>query len=447
MFKTIILTLIGTLMTHNSFAKEIPKGYLLFAVVETYEVSKFRAISTEEEAGKIFSNIKYDMTGVLYLPLYYSNRDMDVHYRLAKIAKKYRIDLWGSSFKLVERIRAFGDIKPEYQAYVMNEGGSIVPAVTGGRPLFDVLNEDAVLWFIKQYRTRYLEKMKSLLRGYLFDEDVLTYLGDAKNNKRYDYWNNPVYSVAVLKKWREYAAKHNVRYNSEIVDKFPVHKREMVSKGNGLTAYYPGYSVPEEVKPGQRFINLPRPEGVWRHWYDFICELFINNWIGQLAKVANEVNKDNPNWYGVIYLGLHHGSLPYEKIVDKDFTVPTKHRWGAWGRQRGIDLELLSKCPGINYVICATYPPIEANLEFFIKEYKRIVDLGGKIFGLMLHRDDKWKLNMEEEKKRWVIIGKYKPRILVRYPLKSIFTGSEYYSEEGEKYFSEQLEKYRISSD
>lgn len=420
---------------------KLPDGYLLFVVVSTYGESKYGAISTGEEAEKIFSRIKYKDCGVTFSSLYYNENDLSAHYYIAKVAQKYGIDLWISSCTIIERIGidAFGKIKPEYQAYVMQKDGSIIPATLEDRPVFDVLNEDAVTWFLKEYETRYLKRFKGILNGYFFDEDVLTYLDEWKNEKRFDYWKNPTYSPAVLKKWQEYAIKHNVRNNGRLVDKFPVHDPNMVSK---LTEYCPGYNVPAEITPGQRFVNLPKPEGVWRYWFDFICELFINNWIGRIAQVVNEVNEDNPQWYGTIYIGVHSWTLPYEKIIDKDFTVPEIHKWGAWGRQRGMDIELLSKHPEIDYIVCETYPPIEANLEYFIEEYKRMMDADTK-FGLMLHRDDKWKLNLDEEKRRWELIKKYRPHLLVQFPLTSFFEENEYYSKEGEKYFSEQLNNYR----
>ncbi|MFH1563367.1 MAG: hypothetical protein ABIF11_08140 [Nitrospirota bacterium] len=417
----------------------LPEGYLLFVVVETYGESKFGAISSGEEAEKIFSRIKYKDCGVALSSLYYNENDLNAYYYIAKVAQNYGIHLWASSFKIIERIQAFGKIKPEYQACVMQKDGSIIPATLNDRPLFDVLNEDAVTWFLQEYKTRYLQRFKGILNGYFFDEDVLTYLDEWRNEKRYDYWSNPTYSPAILKKWQEYAMKHNVRHNGKLVDKFPVHDPSMVSE---LTEYCPGYNVPVEITPGQRFVDLSKPEGVWKHWFDFICELFINNWIGRIAGVVNEVNKDNPQWYGTVYIGLHHWTLPYEKIIDKDFTVPEIHRWGAWGRQRGMDIELLSQHPEIDYVVCETYPPIKANLEYFIEEYKRLVNADLK-FGLMLHRDDRWKLNLDEEKSRWELIKRYRPRLLVQYPIKNIFEESEYYSKEGEKYFSEQLNNYR----
>ncbi len=421
---------------------KLPEGYLILVVVETYGESKFGAISTGQEAEKIFSRIKYKNCGVAFISLYYNENDLNAHYYIARVAQEHGIHLWISSFSILDKIEAFGKIKPEYQAYIMQRDGRIIPAtLKDNRPLFDVLNEDALTWFLHEYKTRFLKRFKGVLNGYFFDEDVLTYFGEWKNEKRYDYWNNPTYSPTVLKKWQEYTMKHNVRHNGKLIDKFPVHDPNMVSE---LTEYCPGYNVPAQIMPGQKFVDLPKAEGVWKHWFDFICELFTNNWIGRIAEVVNEVNKDNPQWYGTAYIGLHHWTLPYEKIIDKEFTVPSIHWWGAWGRQRGIDIELLAQHPEIDYIVCETYPPIEANLDYFIREYKRLVNSDMK-FGLMLHRDDNWQLNLEEEKRRWEMIKKYRPRLLVQFPLKSIFEENRYYSEEGEKYFLQELNNYRKS--
>jgi hypothetical protein len=445
-FILLILSIFFTTTTLVYAKTPLPKGYLILVSLETYGESKFGAISKLEEAEYVFSSIskRYKKVGIAFLTLFYSDKDLETHVEIAKIAKKYGIDLWISSYKLVERVRAFGTIKPEYQAYVMQKDGKIVPAYYNGYPLFDVLNEDGVTWFLNQYRNKYLQKLKGLVNGYFFDEDVLIYLNTSRkdNNLRYDYWNNPTYSGAVLKKWQEYTIKNNIKYNGKIVDKFPVHDPKMASNGNGLTEYFPGYNVPDKIKPGQKFVDLPKPEGVWKHWFDFLSELYINNWINKIAKLANEVNSDDPNWYGTIYLGFMSWTLPYEKILDKNFTVPEINKWGAWGRQRGIDLEILSKSPNIDYIVCETYPPIKANIEYFIREFKRIVNNDSK-FGLMLHRDDNRKIDLDEEEKRWELIKKYKPHLVVRYPLKSVLKNNKYYCEECEESFLKYLEEYR----
>ncbi len=445
-----LLLIVGLFLTYMlncniaiASASNLPKGYLLFQDVATYSASKYGAISTEGEAERIFSQMQTTKVGVEFISLFYDAKDIVNHINIAKVAKRYNIDTWESSTKLVENIRAFGDFSPQYQASVMKEDGTIYQATLNGYPLFDVLNKEAVTWFVSCYKQSYLSKIKGLVNGYFFNEDVLHYFGNITNNKRPDYWKLPVYSRSVLTSWREYCQKHHVTFNGVTVDKFPVHDPKMVVNGKGLTQYYPGYKVPAEVFPGDRFVTLPRTEGVWTHWYDFVCSLFASNWIGNIASTVSEVNKNEPNWYGVIYFGLHSWSLPYEEIEDSEFSVPKRHRWGAWGRQRGLDLGMVSRLPNIDIIICETYPPISAHLDFYAREFSRIANGSGKKFGIMLHRDDKWRLDNKEEDARWDLINKYNPSVIARYPLKHTLPWNEHYSMSGENIFKSKLFQYR----
>lgn len=159
-------------------------------------------------------------------------------------------------------------------------------------PLFDVLNPEAMDWFLEKFRKAYFERMKGLLAGLFFNEDHITYLAKRSNNLRFDYWRNVTYSPRVLSLWRDYCRDREVVQDGKLVDKFPVHDSKMVDNGGGLTAYFPGWNVPAVIQPGQAFVALPRAEGVWQHWYDFTCGLFLKNWIGRLAQLANEVNRN-----------------------------------------------------------------------------------------------------------------------------------------------------------
>lgn len=46
------------ILVNLSYGRNWYDGYLIFVSLETYEISNFGAISTEEEANKIFENIK-----------------------------------------------------------------------------------------------------------------------------------------------------------------------------------------------------------------------------------------------------------------------------------------------------------------------------------------------------------------------------------------------------
>jgi len=54
----------------------------------------------------------------------------------------------------------------------MTSNGSIIPATawsnghSEGCPAFDVLDPEAVSWYIEQYKTQYLEKMRPYMNGF-----------------------------------------------------------------------------------------------------------------------------------------------------------------------------------------------------------------------------------------------------------------------------------------
>ena len=432
----------------------LPRGYSLVQDVSTYNQSKFGAISTTEEARRLFGQIAGRVDAVEFGSLFYDDHDLRAHEAVAREAALQRVDLWASTFQMLRRVRAFGAIRPEFQAQVMQADGRIVPARTleeAGYPsetLFDVLNPEAMDWFAGAFRHKYLERMKGLLTGLFFNEDCLTYIAKQPSNTvRYDYWRNATFSPRVLDLWREYCRQREVTQDGELVDKFPVHDQKMVANGAGRSQFVPGWNVPAEIEPGQRFVDLPRAEGVWRHWYDFTCDLFLKNWIGRLAAAANEVNRGEPGWKGTMYFGLHHWSLPYEEVQNPNFAVPQIHEWCAWGRQRGVDLAKLAGHPDIDAIICETFPPIAANLELFVAEFARITRAAGKTFGVMLHRDDEWPLKLDEEPRRWALIEKFQPAILARFPLQHMLPGNEFYTAEGEALFARGLARYKKGPD
>jgi hypothetical protein len=424
----------------------LAKGYLLVQDVATYNQTKFGAISTDGEAEKIFSRISGEVNGVEFATLFYDKKDLEVHRRVGGIAKQYQIDLWATTWRLVShRARAFGLIEPEYQACVMGPDGKITPATYEGRILLDVLNPVATDWLVKEYTEKYLIPFKGMLKGLFFNEDAIPYLNKWANDRRYDYWNNASYSKAVFNQWKQYCLEHKVFYQGRLVDKFPVHRPEMVAQGGGMTAYFTGYNIPEKIYPGERFIDLPRASGVWKHWYEFLGQIFLKNWVGKLAKAANRVNADNPEWLGVIYFNMFNWMLSYESIKNPLINVPVIKRWGVWGRQRGIDLAAIAANPEIKGIICETYPPIAGDLGNFVAEVGRLVKEKNKVFGVMLHRDDRWPLDSVEQKERWQLIEKLQPIILARFPMKSMLPWGPYYRQEAEEAFQKSLVEYRNS--
>ena len=272
----------------------LPRGYLIVQDVGTYNVSRFGMISTAAEAEEVFSQLDGKLDALEFGSGFYGDHDMRAHETVARVGVAHKVDLWMSTFRAQGRFRSFGKIRPEFQAHVMEPDGRIVPAEHGEKGqkpgvVFDVLNPEAMDWFLGEFRKKYFERMKGLLAGVFFNEDCLPYLGQAVNHRRYDYWRNATFSPRVLGLWRDYCRQHDVAHGGRLVDKFPVHDPAMVANGGGITAHFPGWNVPVVIEAGQKFSALPRAEGVWRHWYDFTCGLFLNNWIGRLARLANEV--------------------------------------------------------------------------------------------------------------------------------------------------------------
>lgn len=273
-----------------------------------------------------------------------------------------------SSYSLIKRIRAFGTVKDEFQAYLMQEDGKIAPAFIEGKPLFDILNSDGVDWFIELYKKKYLIPMKGLYKGYIFDEDLLSFLRNRKNGDYFDYRKIPTFSPKVLELWKEYCLRNNVRHNEKVVDRFPVHSPDMEKNGSGKTQYFVGYNVPERLIYGQKFKDLPKSIGVWEHWFNFVNKLFFKKWIEKITKKVKEINSDNKNFYGVGCLSFFEWNLPYEYLEDEDFIV-SKSLWGACDKQRYADITMIAKSKYLDFIICETYPPLDN------KKYQ------GKIFG------------------------------------------------------------------
>ncbi len=427
----------------------LPKGYLLVQGLNTYNYSNYGAISTVAEANTFFDQLAGSPEGKLvngleYTTLWYNANDVQAHATIAQVGLARKIDLW-QSHVTPSTMPAFGPMPPEYQSSYMKPNGQIVPT-TG--PIFDILNPEAMDWFLPLYQSVFMEPMKGLISGYFFDEDNLEYVYPyPANNVRYPYWLNATYSPRVLSLWQAYCGEHDVTYNDQLVESFPVHDPAMVANGGGLTAYYPGYNVPAVVQPGQAFVSLPRAEGVWKHWFDFTCELFLKNWIGRLAKLANDVNRNESIWKGVLYFQLHPWGLPYEEIKNPDFRLDSIQYWAAWGRQRGVDLVKLARHPEVDHIVCETYPPVAANLDEFIGEWSRITLEAHKTFGVMLDRDDSEMLNMAEEQKRWALIHKYQPTVITRYPVQRMMTSDPLYNPQVEAYIAQQLLEYRQRED
>ncbi len=427
----------------------LPKGYLAVQGLNTYNYSAYGAISTVAEANTFFDQLASSPEGKLvngleYTTLWYSPNDVQAHATIAQVALDRKIDLWQSHFT-PDRVPAFGPMPPQYQSSYMKPNGQIVPT-TG--TTFDMLNPEAMDWILPMYKSAFMEPMKGLISGYWFDEDNLEYIWPfPPNNARFPYWYNATYSPRVLSLWQAYCVEHEVNSNDQLVNKFPVHDPAMVANGGGQTAYYPGYNVPAVIQPGQAFVSLPRNEGVWKHWDDFVCGQFLENWIGRLAKLANDVNGSEAIWKGTLYFQLHPWGLPYEEVKNPNFKLDAIQKWGPQGRQRGVDLVKLARHPEIDHIVCETYPPVAANLDDFVGEWTRITREAHKTTGVMMDRDDNWMLNMTEEEARWAVIKKHKPTVITRFPVQRMMTSDPMYNPQVEAYIAQQLLEYRQQED
>jgi hypothetical protein len=386
--------------------------------------------------------------------LYFHPEDIFASISIAEVFKHNGIDLWLTSARLQSQIRALNnDVFPsQYQASSMTSEGYIVPATVWSLgadkkvAAFDPLNPAAMNWFLRRYKETILKPMAPYTTGYFFNEDCLYYGLDAghQNNNRIDYWDLPAYSDSVLQAWQSYCTENSVTYEGQPVSMFPVHREAMVQKGAGKTKYFPGYEVPAVVPSGTRLVSIPRNTGVWAAWDNFLTTLYVQSWIGGIARAVYEVNRSNPKFKGVIYFGLHDWSLSYEEVVDPTFSVDSINKWVPWGTQRGVRLSRICDLPSIDYVICETYPPIKANLVKFALEFRRIAAQHNKAFGLMVHRDDSWGLDEKDtEADRWGIIRELLPTVIARYPISRLLPGDPRHDEVKEQLFNERLREYR----
>ena len=437
--------------------KTLTKGYYLLQQIGTYYISTFGLISTAREADSIAIILnRHSVSGVEYGPGYFHQEDISACIVVAKELQLHGIDLWLTSTGPLDRfIPAFNnDVFPsQYRAYSMTADGSITPAtkwtVTGfpdKAPAFDCMNPEAMNWFLVRYKQVYLEPMKQYTSGYFFGEDCLFYGADSgyQVNTKINYYELATYSDAVLALWQKYCIDHSVTYKGSVVSKFPVHLIAMVPNGGGKTEYYPGYNVPDTVKSGTDIVTLPRNTGVWTAWDDFVTSQYVETWIGGISKAVYEVNSGNPNFKGVIYFGLHNWSLAYEEVNDTTFRVDDINRWVPWGTQRGVSLSKICSLPTVDFIICETFPPLRANLYQFASEFKRISNEHGKVFGLMIHRDDNWGLDgWDPETDRWEMIQHFEPTIIARYPIDRLSPNDRYYNEQKENLFDQRMLAYR----
>jgi hypothetical protein len=447
-------TVYGNQRSFTTLESAVTKGYYFIQAVSTYHSTSWGAISTAAEADSICHILNnHSVSGVEFGPAWFNSDDMTATISVAEVFQSHGIDLWLTSTALQKCIRAFnnGIFPDQYRAYSMTSDGLIVPATVCslGSPEkvlgFDAMNPEAMSWFLDRYKQVYLTPLAPYTSGYFFGEDCLYYCNDRSNNSRYNYWELPSYSDAVLSLWQEYCVNNSVTFNGEVVAKFPVHDESMVPNGGGKTQYFPGYNVPQSVESGTAVVSIPRDTGVWAAWDDFVTSQYIKTWIGGISKAVYKANFDNPHFKGVIYFGLHFWSLGYEEVTDPTFVIDTYQKWVPWGTQRGVRLSKICELPYVDHIICEAYPPIHANLYKFISTYKQIIRDHNKTFGLMLHRDDHGGLDRDDlESDRWAAIQYFQPTIIARIPIELLFPSYTYYDKDKEALFDQRLQDYRL---
>ncbi len=433
----------------------LEKGYYLIQEVNSYNKSAFGAIATPAEAESIAIVLtQHRVSGVEFGSLYFHDNDVAACKSVAGTLRSRGIDLWLTSAGLQGRIHAFNnDVFPTaYRACAMTTDGTIVPATVWSLgapqkvPAFDVMNPDAMTWFLDRYKEMYLEPMKQYTSGYFFNEDCLYYGIDPgySNNMRINYYDLPVYSDAVLAQWQQYCKDRSIMDHDTLVSRFPVHTEAMVANGGGKTAHYAGYQVPVSVEAGTSIVSIPRNTGVWAAWDDFLTSLYASSFIEGIAKAVHAVHNGDPGFKGVIYFGLHTWSLGYEEVTDPEFRIDSIMTWVPWGTQRGVRLSKICALPHVDHVVCETYPPLRAHLGAFAREYQRIVKAAGKSYGVQLHRDDDWRLGEKDsEADRWALIQELQPNVVARYPIGRLFPADALYSQHKEESFDSSMAAYR----
>lgn len=377
--------------------------------------------SSAEEARLYFEFFKDKVDGVDFVPYEYQDADIPGVVEVAKLAQDYPIDLWLGP-RIYKQIDNLPIPPAKYVSWCMDEKGAFLPAMRDvkRRPDIDRLNPEAVKWLMDVYYESFLKYFdNNLLHGLFWPEEHLG--GNLLYTPGYDpesYWCLPAYSDASLELWREYCKRNQVMHKDHLVDKFPVHKPEMVSQGRGKTCYYPGFGV---VKPpyASRYVNLPRCEGIWAHWFRYLCHAYLNNFLVPLSRQMHELNRKNPRWRGVVYFGSIPWFLPYERFTDP---YASSREVGGNGYQYAIDVETMARVPEINYIICEFRGIVADRMSY---QYELFLELIGKDYkgreGLLVHGDGRNPMCPKEEIARWEFIKHYQPRILSLFSLESFY--------------------------
>lgn len=410
--------------------------------------------SSAQEATPFLKHFNGKLDAVEFIPFVYQPADIPAVVEVAKVAQDYAIDLWLAP-RLFKQIDHFPIPPSKYHSWWMSENGAIRPAIRDvkRRPDIDRFNPEAVAWLMDVYYETFLKYFdQGLLQGLFWPEE---HHGANLDTAAYyerafiPYWCRPSYSDVSLELWRDYCRRHNVEHEGKMVDKFPVHKPEMVPNGKGKTAFYPGYNVTPRMPHGSCYVTWPRNTGVWAHWDRYRCETFLKNYLVPLSRQMHQLNAHNPRWRGVVYFGSSWWTLPYEKFADPCASASLTGMFGAWGYQCAIDLEVLARAPEITCLIHEMNGLIADRLDYRQELFIELTKGCGKPLGLMVHGDSGYghPICPREELARWDFIKRWQPAMLSMYSVASFYPPHRYYDQAAAVDFWRRLKCYQEKGD
>lgn len=410
---------------------QVKSGYYLVQTMSTFRDTSYGSFTlrTKDDSVHVesmFSHLNRSLVdGIEYESVWFGEPDITVHKKISTIAKKHRVDLWESDWRLQKKINqgAFGEVPKELAAYSLKNDGTIQPYCDStGKYFLDLLNPLAVDWLLDTSRNgsygKYLKEIIPCVNGYLFDETRLMSLYGSNEISRPPVNSIFVYSNSILSQWIEYCAARNIKNKSgEIVTKYPVPDSAMVNNNPMKLEYAAGYQSTVRLMYGKRFNEMPKDEQLWKNWYSFIAETFTKNYLARIMKFVH-LSKQASNWKGITYFQNIPWGINYTDPLLDSVYIPVKERnlWGAWSYSYGVDLRSIASIKELSMIICESYQPTTEFKNEYFSVFKNIAVSNKKQFGLLVHNDDGYVYEKEEERKRWESISTLKPSMIVRFP-------------------------------
>lgn len=440
--------------------QDVPKGYYLVQSISTYHKKEYGALSNQSDrpgeptdATAAFAALRNaGVDGVEYEALWFDPMNVALHKALADTARIYGIDVWESDWRLQAKIQggAFGLVPAEFGAVALQNDGSLqVISDEKGRFHLDVLNPAGVQWLLDPERRgsygAFLREIAGSVQGYFMNETKLAPLGGVVWGQRPSYQRLPVYSQTTLRRWREYCLTHDIRDSrGAIVSSFPVDKPELAKPGQSYVQFIDGYAGAMKLSQGTKIGDLTRDENVWNAWFEFLARAFTDTWISPLATLVDSLNAFSPRWRGVLYFQLINWALSFNDPLLSETAPAGADGRGLWARDHGVDLRLILSVPHIRYFVAESHPPTTPSTEHQLSVLKQITRQSQREFGVMLHRDDQWSLEEEEENRRWSVLSRLQPVIIARFPHSMLIpTAGKHHRPDMEEKFRLRLEAFR----